>query len=58
MSIDDIRKILSREYGIQTDEDFEEAVNASAGINIGIFTEPLEERGAGSGMEQSEAGAA
>lgn len=42
MSIDDIRKILSREYGIQSDEDFEEAVNASVGINIGIFTEPLE----------------
>lgn len=37
----DLRKFLKEEYGIQNDEDFEMAVNASTGIDLGMFTVPF-----------------
>ena len=39
-----LREILKTEYGINNDEEFEAAVEKSAGINLGIFTNPLNER--------------
>lgn len=32
---------LREEFGIMNDEEFEAAVNASTGIDIGMFTQPL-----------------
>lgn len=37
-----LRKFLEEEYGIQNDEEFEMAVNASTGIDLGMFTEPFQ----------------
>lgn len=42
MIADKIRHILKTEYGIKSDEEFEAAVEDYRGINIGIFTMPLE----------------
>ena len=39
MDAADLRKILKEEYGIQSDEEFEMAVNASTGIDTGLFTQ-------------------
>ena len=39
-----MRGILKKEYGICSQEEFDAAVQKSAGINIGIFTMPLFER--------------
>ena len=41
MSAADLRTYLRNEYGIMNDDDFEIAVNASAGIDIGLFTQPF-----------------
>ena len=37
-----LREILSKQYGINSEEEFNEAVAQSSGINIGIFTMPIE----------------
>ena len=37
-----LRRILEKEYGISNEEEFETAVKKSAGINLGIFTMPLD----------------
>ena len=39
-----IKNILKTEYGIESREDFEEAVRSFQRINLGIFTAPLPER--------------
>lgn len=41
MDAADLRKILREEYGIKNDEEFEMAVEASAGVNLGLFTQPF-----------------
>lgn len=41
MSAADIRTFLREEFGIKNDEEFEMAVNASVGIDIGLFTQPF-----------------
>ena len=46
MSAAEMREILREDYGIQNDEEFEAAVSNSAGIDIGMFTEPY--KGGGS----------
>lgn len=43
MDAADLRKFLREEYGIQNDEEFEMAVNASTGVDLGLFTEPFKE---------------
>jgi hypothetical protein len=42
MDADKLRKILENEYGIKSDVEFIVAVKKFAGINIGIFTAPIE----------------
>lgn len=42
MTAERIRHILKTEYGIESDEEFKAAVEDYRGINIGIFTMPLE----------------
>ena len=39
-----MKEILKSEYGIHSENEFNEAVSMSAGINLGIFTLPLTER--------------
>lgn len=39
-----LKEILKREYGIMSEEEFNEAVKKSAGINLGLFTMPLHGR--------------
>ena len=41
MSAAELREILKKEYGINSMDEFNEAVNKSSGINIGIFTVPI-----------------
>lgn len=41
MDAAELRTFLREEYGIKSDDEFEMAVNASAGINIGLFTQPF-----------------
>ena len=36
-----LKEILSKQYGINSEEEFNMAVEKSAGINIGIFTTKL-----------------
>ena len=43
MNAADLRKILKEEYGIQNDEEFEMAINASTGVDVGLFTQPFKE---------------
>lgn len=38
-----IRDFLQKEYGICNDDDFEQAVKTSKGIDIGLFTLPFVE---------------
>lgn len=40
MDAAELWKILKEEYGIQNDEEFEMAVNASTGVDTGLFTQP------------------
>ncbi len=40
-----LKEILKTEYGINNEREFYAAVKKSVGINIGIFTMPLVERG-------------
>lgn len=42
MDAAELWKILKEEYGIQNDEEFEMAVNASTGVDTGLFTQPFE----------------
>lgn len=42
MDADKLRKILENEYGIKSDVEFIVVVKKFAGINIGIFTAPIE----------------
>lgn len=44
MTVEKIKGILEKEFGIRSDEEFEAAVEAFPGINIGIFTMPFERR--------------
>ena len=37
-----LREILRTQYGITNEDEFNEAVNKSKGIDIGIFTTPIE----------------
>lgn len=53
MSAADLRTFLLEEYGIKNDEEFEMAVNASTGINLGMFTQPFK-GGANNDKETSE----
>lgn len=41
MGAAELRTFLREEFGIMNDEEFEAAVNASTGIDIGTFTQPL-----------------
>lgn len=41
MGAAELRTFLKEEFGIMNDEEFEAAVNASTGIDIGMFTQPL-----------------
>ena len=41
-----LKEVLKSEYGINNKEEFEAAVRNFAGINLGIFTQPLPERSA------------
>ena len=36
-----MKEILRKQYGIKSEEEFNAAVNKYRGINIGIFTMPL-----------------
>ena len=38
MEVSDIKAILKREYGIENEEDFNNAVKEFEGIDLGIFT--------------------
>lgn len=49
-----LREILRKEYGIKTDEEFNAAVEKSAGINLGIFTTPLIGRSVGNEQKTKE----
>lgn len=40
-----MKEILKSEYGISNEKEFNAAVSKMAGINLGIFTMPLAERG-------------
>lgn len=46
--VEKLKEVLKSEYGINSKEEFEAAVGNFAGINLGIFTEPLPERRADS----------
>ena len=39
-----LREILKTEYGIKTELEFDAAVKKMSGINLGIFTTPLDGR--------------
>lgn len=39
-----LREILKTEYGIKSEMEFDAAVKKMSGINLGIFTMPLEGR--------------
>lgn len=39
-----LREILKTEYGIKSEMEFDAAVQKMSGINLGIFTMPLEGR--------------
>ena len=41
MDAADLRKFLKEEFGINSDEEFEKAVETSTGIDLGIFTQPF-----------------
>ena len=42
--VEKLKEVLKSEYGINDKEEFEAAVRNFAGINLGIFTQPLPER--------------
>ena len=44
--VEKLKEVLKSEYGINDKEEFEAAVRNFAGINLGIFTQPLPERSA------------
>lgn len=44
--VEKLKEVLKSEYGINNKEEFEAAVRNFAGINLGIFTQPLLERSA------------
>lgn len=46
--VEKLKEVLKSEYVINDIEEFEAAVRDFAGINLGIFTQPLPERGADS----------
>ena len=37
-----LREILKTQYGLESEDDFNEAVERSSGVNLGLFTKPLE----------------
>ena len=41
--VEKLKEVLKSEYGINDKEEFEAAVRNFAGINLGIFTQPLPE---------------
>ena len=41
--VEKLKEVLKSEYGINNKEEFEAAVRNFAGINLGIFTQPLPE---------------
>lgn len=43
--VEKLKKILRTEYGINNSQEFETALQNFKGINIGIFTTPLSEKG-------------
>lgn len=40
-----LREILKTQYGIKDDSEFNAAVEKSPGVNLGLFTMPMVERG-------------
>lgn len=44
MNAAELRKILKTEYGIKNEKEFDAAVKKMSGINLGIFTMPLDGR--------------
>lgn len=44
MKTSEMIEILRREYGIENEQEFEEKIARSAGINVGIFTAERPER--------------
>lgn len=51
ITADSLRKILKEQYGIESDEEFLRAYEASPGLNIGIFVQPLNEAADGNQKE-------
>lgn len=41
MDVNKMKEILKKEYGINSYEEFEEALKKSEGIDIGLFTTPI-----------------
>lgn len=48
-----LKEILKKEYGINSEEEFNDAVEKSSGIDLGIFTMPLTGRSV-SGEQKAE----
>ena len=44
MDVARLKEILRQQYGINSESEFNMAVEKSKGINIGLFTKPLGER--------------
>ena len=40
MSVDEMRDLLLREYGIASDEDLEKELHKNGGVKIAIFVDP------------------
>lgn len=49
-----MKEILRREYGIQNENEFNAAVNGFSGINLGIFTVPIDGRRSANEQEKIE----
>ena len=41
--IDKMKKIMAEDFGIETDEQLKEALNAMKQLDIGIFAAPIQE---------------
>ena len=44
ITIDEIKKLLSKEYGISSDKELEKEIEKMGGIRIAIFTDPRPQR--------------
>lgn len=50
-----LREVLKTQYGIKDDSEFDAAVEKSSGVNLGLFTMPLMERGRNGCKEKEKA---